>query len=138
VGRWLRALTRNAAETALNAEDARLRGRTYAIPFEDVWQCALELVRSSPRWTLRSSDDVAGVIQAEARSLLLRRSSDVRIAVSLDADAQTRVEVRSATRDGKADLGSNARRIHRFLRALDRLSARRRARVTAGGTPPPA
>jgi hypothetical protein len=42
----------------------------------------------------------------------------VRIRIGLDANGQTRVDVRSASRS-RRDWGSNARRIDRFLRALD-------------------
>jgi len=45
---------------------------------------------------------------------------DVRIRITLDRNGQTRVDLRSASRKGKGDFGVNARRIGRFLRALDR------------------
>jgi len=40
--------------------------------------------------------------------------------VSLDGDGMTRVDVVSQSRTGSADFGVNARRIARFLHALDR------------------
>lgn len=60
------------------------------------------------------------MIRAEARSLVLRRTGDVTIRIGLDEDAQTRVDAVSASRGGGADLGTNARRIGRFFRVLDR------------------
>ncbi|HEX6559587.1 MAG TPA: DUF1499 domain-containing protein, partial [Longimicrobiales bacterium] len=66
------------------------------------------------------SDDYDGLIQAEARTLLFRFVDDVVIRITLDADAQTRVDMTSRSRRGGVDLGSNARRISRYLRALDR------------------
>jgi Zn-dependent M28 family amino/carboxypeptidase len=118
------ALTRNRAATGYDHWDPRLRGRTYHIPFEQVWQASLALARGGKgglrRWTLMQADDYEGVIDAEAKTFLLRYVDDVRINVYLDEDAQTRVDLASQSRKGRADFGTNARRIARFLRALDR------------------
>jgi len=119
--RLVRALTANVAETSADAEDPRLRGRTYAIPFEDVWRTALSLADSGLRgWRVISADDRQGVIVAEAKTLALRFVDDVRIRIVLDPNAQTRVDARSASRVGRLDFGTNARRIARFCRRLDR------------------
>ena len=114
------ALTRNRAQTRPDHPDPRLRGRAYAVPFSTVWKAALETAESRPRWTVTDSDPRAGEIVAESRTLLWRFVDDVRIRVSLDPDGDTRVDVESASRKGSADLGTNARRIARFLHALDR------------------
>lgn len=129
--RLKRAFTCIAAETSPEADDPRLRGRTYSIPFEEVWQAALALARSGlPGWRLRSADDLAGIINAEAKNRLLRSTDDVRIRISLDPNAQTRVDARSSRRHGRADLGTNARRLTRFFKALDtRVGADRRRAV---------
>ena len=112
--------TRARAETNPAALDARLRGRTYAITFDRVWNAALGLAGGGlPRWRVLKADDEKGTIQAEAVSALWRRPAEVRIRIGLDANGQTRVDVRSASRTGKRDWGSNARRIDRFIRALD-------------------
>jgi hypothetical protein len=125
-GRISRAFRTNFAETSLDAEDPRLRGRTYAVPIEEVWQAARSLASGGlPGWRIRSSDDLAGIINAQAKNILRRSPDDVRIRISLDEDAQTRVDARSGSRDGRADLGMNARRLVRFFRALDQLVAER-------------
>jgi hypothetical protein len=119
--RLVRALTANVAETSTDAEDPRLRGRTYAIPFEDVWRAALSLADGGLRgWRVTSADDREGVIVAEAKTLMLRLVDDVRIRIGLDPDAQTRVDALSVSRVGRVDFGTNARRIARFCRRLDR------------------
>lgn len=116
-----RALSRNRAQTAEHEADPRLRGRTYAIPFETVWQAALALASGGlSRWRVIESDDYEGVIQAEAKTLVWRFVDDVTISIRLDENAQTRVDATSASRYGHADLGANARRIGRFFRQLDR------------------
>lgn len=116
----LRGLTRNRAETDPRADDWRLRGRTYAIPFDRVWSAALAVCAGGlPRWSLVSADDQAGVIRARALTRLLRRPSDVRVSIGLDENGQTRVDLASVAVGRRRDLGSNARVIHRFLDGLD-------------------
>lgn len=123
------ALTRNVAFTAPGAEDARLRGRTYPIPFEDVWQACLRLIGGGlKRWEVLESDDQEGIIRGRVYGRLERSTSTFTVRVILDANAQTRVDGLSASRVGRADFGVNARRLHRFFRALDKaLSSRERA-----------
>ena len=118
-GRLRQALTDNRAETRPDAEDPRLRGRTYAIPFERVWSAALGLAAELPRWSVLRADDHSGEIVAEASTLVFRFVGDVTIRIFLDPDAQTRVDMESRSRSGRADLGVSARRIARFLLKLD-------------------
>jgi uncharacterized protein (DUF1499 family) len=135
-GRIWRALTSNVAATQDGHEDARLRGRTYAIPYEDVWTAAHALAAGGlRRWRVVAADDEEGVIEAESTTLVRRRVDDVVIRISLDADAQTRVDARSSVRRGYADGGRNARRLNRFFRALDRavVDAQRRRREARAG-----
>ena len=123
-----RALTQNRAFTDPEDGDPRLRGRSYAVPFIQVWEAALEIAQQTPGWTVVSSDPRGGEIVAEAQTRLWKFIDDVWVRMSLDEDGQTRVDMASASRTGKADLGTNARRIARFLRTLDaRLSGSRRA-----------
>ena len=115
------------AGTRHDAADPGLRGRTYAIPFDRVWTAAIVLAGGKLRgWRIVFADDHNGVITAEYHSLLLRSAADVEIRIGLDEDAQTRVDATSASRRGGPDLGANARRLRRFLRALDRRLAQPR------------
>ncbi len=117
----VRGFTRNVAFTTPEAEDPRMRGRTYAIPFEEVWQASLHLVDGGlRRWELLEADDREGIVRGVAGSLLDRFSSAVTIRITLDFNAQTRVDALSAARTGRYDLGSNARKLRKFFRALDR------------------
>lgn len=120
MSRLIRALTRNRAFTAADSPDRRLRGRAYAVPFAEVWAATLETARAWPRWTVTLADSRGGVIEAEARTALWRFVDDVQLRVWLDDEGLTRVDATSASRVGAADLGTNARRIARFLHALDR------------------
>ena len=123
-----RGLTHNRAFTDDDAPDPRLRAREYAVPFAAVWDAALRIAGSTRGWTVTASDPRAGEIVAEATTRLWKFTDDVWIRMSLDEDGQTRVDLASASRKGSADLGTNARRIARFLRTLDaRLFASTRA-----------
>lgn len=119
--RLWRALRSNQAETRPDAEDSRLCGRTYAIPFEQVWQAALALAGGGlSQWRIVHADDQEGVLRAEASAPVLRSVSRVTIHIGLDDDAQTRVDALSASLSGRTDLGANARKIDRFFTGLDR------------------
>jgi hypothetical protein len=116
---WV-GLTQNWAQTDRLSPDAALRGRTYTIPFERVWNAALELAGGGLRgWKVVHHDDQGGHISAVAPRRLIGRAADVLVTVRLDADGQTRVDVESTTVAAKRDFGSNRRRIRRFLSALD-------------------
>jgi uncharacterized protein (DUF1499 family) len=123
---------RNRASTSPDAKSPKLRGRAYAVPFAQVWQAVVETAEKRPRWTVTHADARAGELRAEARTLLWRFVDDVDVKVTLDGEGLTRVDVKSASRVGAYDLGVNARRIARFLHALDR---RLRRPAPAGGKP---
>lgn len=118
----LRGLTENRAGTDPAATDRRLRGRTYAIPFDTVWQAAWRLAGGEIHgWSMLSSDDQLGVIEAVSRTLILRKEQDVRIEIRLDENAQTRVDAWSSSRIVRGDLGRNRRTIGKFMKRLDRV-----------------
>lgn len=115
-----RALTRNRAYTRPDADDPRLATRRYAVPFARVWSAALATAGTLPRWRVVTADARKGEIAAEASTLLWKFVDDVWIRVWLDEDGRTCVDVASTSRVGRADLGTNARRIARFLHRLER------------------
>lgn len=126
-------LTRNMALTAPDAEDPRLRGRTYAIPFETVWQASIALVDGGlSGWSLLESDDGEGVIRGEVHGRLRRFDSRLTLRISLDHDAQTRVDGLCASVVARADLGVNARRLYRFFRDLDKALEAGRGQLVGG------
>lgn len=118
------ALTRNRARTSPEAADPRLRTRRYAVPYRAVWEAAVATAGAMPRWTLTAHDPRSGRLQAEARTPVFGFTDDVSVTLALDAEGMTVVDVASASRVGRADLGVNARRIRRYLRRLDRAIAR--------------
>lgn len=122
-----RGLTRNVAFTAPGADDDRLEGRTYAVPFDVVWRASLRLMGGRlKRWEVLEADDTEGIIRGVAHGRVPRFTSNVTVRILLDPDAQTRVDMLSASRAGRADFGTNTRRIRRFFRGLDALIERDR------------
>lgn len=115
-----RSLTRNRAFTGPGADDPRLATRRYAVPFARVWSAALATAGTLPRWRVVAADGRKGEIAAEASTLLWKFVDDVWIRVWLDEDGWTCVDVASSSRVGRSDLGTNARRIARFLHRLER------------------
>lgn len=120
VERALRGVTTHHAETTPSAEDRRLRGRTYAIPFDRVWNTACAQIEDARGWQVLEADDHVGSIVATATTLAFRFVDDVSLRIRLDENAQTRVDMTSRSRKGKGDWGRNVRRINRFMRRLDR------------------
>lgn len=118
---FLRGLTESRAATDPLSADRRLQGRTYAIPFDHVWRAALVLAGGGARgWRLHHADDQAGLIEATTKTLIFGLEGEVRIEISLDENAQTRVDLMSYSLKPRGDLGRNRRIIGRFLRRLDR------------------
>ncbi len=116
--RFLRGLTRNRTETRPDHGDPQLRGRRYSVPFQAVWQAGLAEAHGILDEV--ESDALEGRITGEARTRIFRFVDDVEIHVALDGEGWTRVDLTSASRVGQGDLGTNRRRIIRFLRRLDR------------------
>lgn len=118
-----------AVRTGPAAADPGLRGRTYVLPFEDVWQGTLRLVRGKLRgWSLEFADDREGIVNAMVGSRLKWLQGVVEIRVFLDQNAWTRVDATSATPAVFHDFGINARRLRRFFASLDRESMREHQR----------
>jgi hypothetical protein len=127
-----------SASTARTEFDPGLKGRTYAIPFEDVWQGTLRLVRGKLRgWSLEEADDDVGLVIATIRVPLRSLCGIIEIRIGLDPNGQTRVDATAATPAAFHDFGANARRLRRFFRALDREAARERDRRRAAAPAAP-
>lgn len=115
-----KGFTESAARTSPDSDDPALAGRTYAIPFDPVWQAALRLAGGGLRgWKLISSDDQLGVIRTDVRSPLLPLEANVLVSVTLDPNGQTRVDMSALGNHRGGDLRVNYRRIRHFFRSLD-------------------
>ncbi|MBV1934569.1 MAG: DUF1499 domain-containing protein [Parvibaculaceae bacterium] len=68
-------------------------------------------------WTIVAVSPETGLIEASATTLVLNFTDDVVIRVA-DVDGKAMVDVRSASRVGRSDMGANAKRIKAYLAAL--------------------
>ena len=133
----LLALREDRAHTDPASPDARLVGRTYAIPFELVWNSAVGLARGGMRgWTVSSADDLTGVIIASTATRVFAIRDDVRVRIGLDQNGQTRVDLSCKSRTERASLGRHRRAIARFLDRLDRQLDARPGRIIDPTRPP--
>lgn len=113
-------LRENQAQTHPGHSDGSLRGRTYAIPFTQVWAASVKLASGGLRgWEATAADEDSGILRARCKGLFFRRVDDLEVRVSLDENAQTRVDMSSPRKEG-GDSGRTARRIRRFFSKLDR------------------
>jgi hypothetical protein len=116
----LRGLQEFRAETDPDSDDLRLTGRTYTIPFENVWQASLRVVSGGILgWSFGRADDRSGLMSALAKTPITGSETDVKIRVGLDQFGQTRVDVIAVSRKNRGDWGRTRRLIGRYLRRLD-------------------
>jgi uncharacterized protein (DUF1499 family) len=111
-------------EQRLQAESyPQITGRRYSAAFDETI-AAVEAVLARQGWRVMdppadaagASDEVS--IGAVANPLVLDLPADVSVRIAVDGDT-TLVDMRSASRYGRHDLGDNARRITAFLAELD-------------------
>ncbi len=79
------------------------------------FDAAVEAARGMPRWTVVESSPRDRSLRVEARTRLLRFTDDVWIWIEAAGGGASRVQVRSGSRVGIWDLGTNARRIRAFF-----------------------
>jgi uncharacterized protein (DUF1499 family) len=87
------------------------------LPFNAAYAAALSAARAMPLWRIVAEDPAAGKIVAEATTPRAKFVDDVMIAIE-PAGPGSRVRVRSASRVGITDFGTNARRVRSFLSRL--------------------
>lgn len=80
-----------------------------------------EQVASAMKWDIVSAEPAALRIEATATTLLFGFKDDIVIRVSADG-ANSKVDIRSASRIGVSDIGANARRIRAFTKRLEELA----------------
>ncbi|MGB5244995.1 MAG: DUF1499 domain-containing protein [Woeseia sp.] len=80
---------------------------------EQTWTALLTYIETQPRWTLKVSEP--SYLRVEARTRLLRFVDDVEFKLR---PADKRIAMRSASRVGYSDLGTNRRRLEGVREAL--------------------
>jgi uncharacterized protein (DUF1499 family) len=88
-----------------------------AVPPDEAYRRAMALV-TARGWEVLVSDGAAHRIEATDTTPWFGFKDDVAIRVSAIPDGGSRVDVRSVSRLGRSDIGTNARRIRGFLAEL--------------------
>jgi uncharacterized protein (DUF1499 family) len=88
-----------------------------ARPPAEVFRRALAAAEGMPRWTIVKQDPKTGIIEGSARTFFMGFTDDFVIRVSPNGPG-SRVDMRSESRQGTSDLGTNAARIRGYMAAL--------------------
>jgi len=92
----------------------QLHSLHLAMPASQAFVVVQTVARATPGWVLTREDAGAKAIEGIDSSRLFRFQDDFVIEVR-DEDGHSVVQMRSKSRDGKGDLGVNAKRIQDFL-----------------------
>lgn len=106
----------NDVRTGETPQYPDIQPQRFNQPVEKVFAAALAVAQASG-WEIRLTEPAQGTIEATATTRLMKFKDDVTISVSSETGA-TVVNVRSKSRIGKGDLGTNARRIRAFQAEL--------------------
>jgi uncharacterized protein (DUF1499 family) len=87
-----------------------------SVPMDQAFEQALGAARTMG-WQIVDSNMAEGRIEAVATTTWFRFKDDVVIRVS-GKDGQSRLDVRSVSRVGRSDVGTNAKRIRTYIKAL--------------------
>lgn len=108
--------TINDVKTGGTPQYADLQPQHFNQPYEHIFDVALTTARALG-WEVTAQDRNQGEIRAVATTAIFRFKDDVTITISHEGEGVL-VNVRSRSRVGKGDLGTNARRILRFQAEL--------------------
>jgi len=87
---------------------------TLALPPDETFKRVAAAARSMDTWVITREDPAARALEGYDTTKLFRFKDDFVIEVR-DVNGQSLVEMRSKSRDGKGDMGTNAKRIRGFL-----------------------
>ena len=108
--------TINDVKTGETPQYADLQPQHFNQPYDHIFAAALATAEALG-WEVTAKDRDRGEIRAVASTTVFRFKDDVTIAISHEGGGAL-VNVRSRSRVGKGDLGTNARRIRRFQAEL--------------------
>ena len=110
--------TINDVQTGATKEYPEIQPQRFKQPYDRVFGAALATAQAEG-WEVTAKDPGKGEIRAVSTTAVFRFKDDVTIMLLREGDG-VRVDVRSRSRVGLGDFGTNARRILRFQAALAR------------------
>jgi hypothetical protein len=96
------------------------QGCLYAVPFAEVWDLVAAEIQGQRGWELVHADEERGMFTVVCRSRFPKGTDDLTIWVRLDENGLTRLDARSASRDGRRAPGGLQRRVQSLLDAVRR------------------
>ena len=108
--------TINDVKTGETPQYADLQPQRFTRPFDHVFDAALATAQALA-WEVTAQDRNQAEIRAVATTAIFRFKDDITITISREGK-NVLVNVRSRSRIGKGDLGTNARRIRHFQAEL--------------------
>ena len=84
----------------------------------EVFMVVSDAAKSNPQWTIYKEDSEGLILHGYERFGIFQFIDDFSIRISPSNDGTSVIDMRSKSRDGKADFGINAKRIRSFLSAL--------------------
>jgi uncharacterized protein (DUF1499 family) len=120
----LREPTDNSLERTTAVDEAQRRGYpdiqpiTVPVPVAEAFEEAIELIQEH-EWQIVNADKEHAVLEAIATTPWFGFKDDVVVRLTAAATG-TRIDMRSVSRIGLSDVGTNARRIREFLNELQR------------------
>ncbi len=112
-------LTENRAETRPDHPDASLQSKICPLSDDACFHLLLALVKGFPHWHIVHHDLALRQIMAERKTPVFRFIDDIEIWFTKPGPNTMRLNLRSASRVGKGDLGQNARNIREVLEAFE-------------------
>jgi len=112
---------------APDANPAAIPALEIVGPVEVAWAAVFEVLESWSRVRIVATADSA--IHAEATSLMFRYVDDLELRLRA---SDRRIDVRSASRIGRSDLGANRRRVEKLREALAERGVVARANTDSG------
>jgi len=108
--------TINDVKTGETPQYPDVQPQRFNRPYDKVFEAALAAAQAMG-WEIRETNSERGIIEAIATTRLFKFKDDVTVTITSQGDV-TVVNVRSKSRVGKSDLGTNARRIRAFQAEL--------------------
>lgn len=94
-----------------------LAGKELSGTREEVFAKVVEVAKAQEGWTIHRADPASGILEASAETKLFHFVDDFTVRV-VGTKNGARVDMRSRSRDGRGDLGVNAKRIRGFFAEL--------------------
>lgn len=114
-----RLFTVNDVTTGESDEYPYLQSRVYYTDVAHAMVAADQSIRHLARWRVVHIDSDNDTLDAEVESKIAGFLDDVTVYCTHYASGQTRVIIRSHSRQGRGDLGQNADHIKELQRAMD-------------------